>query len=226
MYKELHEVLCARLCAAQIKYCIISPQVVRWQLLTGFEAVKKVHNEFIVAGISGNEENVKKYISEKTSTLNTKDIRRSGNTAEVFMNILNKIKGFPFTIQNNKSSLFDIHHVIKRWKVNEMSFCDELLEKCPEIATATETAIGKIHVLTGNLKKRFTTASAGADEEKQIKKRKRENATKSAKDKQKRLVASAISLLRTIKGSDKTAQEFKSLSYKSFTYITREVLKQ
>ena len=86
-----------------------------------------------------------------------------------------------------------------------MSFYDKLLEKCSEIATATETAIGKIHVLTGNLKKRFTTASADADEEKQIKKRKRENATKSAKDKQKRLVASAISLLRTIEGSDKTA---------------------
>ena len=57
-FEELHELLCVRLCAAQIKYCIISPRVVRWQLLTGFETVKKVHNDFIVAGISGNEENV------------------------------------------------------------------------------------------------------------------------------------------------------------------------
>ena len=122
------------------------------------------------------------------------------------MNILNKInKGFSSTIQNYKSSLFDIRHVIKRWKVSEMSFCDKLLEKCSEFATATETATGKIHVLTGNLKKHFTTASADAEEEKQIKKRKRENATKSAKDTQKRLVASAISLLRTIEGSDKIA---------------------
>ena len=125
---------------------------------------------------------------KKTSTLNAKDIRRSENTAEVLMNILNKIKGFSSTIQKYKSSLFDIHHVIKRWKVNEMSFCDKLLEKCSEFATATETAIGKIHVLTGNLKKRFITASADTEEEKRIKKRKRENATKSAQDTQKRLV--------------------------------------
>ena len=66
-----------------------------------------------------------------------------------------------------------------------MNFCDKLLEECSEFAAVTETAIGKIHVLTGNLKKYFTTASADAEEEKRIKKRKRENATKSAKDKQK-----------------------------------------
>ena len=157
----------------------------QWQLLTGFEAVKKVHNDFIVAGISLNEENVKKYTFEKAFTLNAKDIRRSENTDEVLMNILNKIKGFSYTFRNYKSSLFDIHHVIKPWKVNEMSFFDKLLEKCSEFTTATETAIGKIHLLTGNLKKRFTTASADVEEEKRIKKRKRENATKSAKDKQK-----------------------------------------
>ena len=51
-----------------------------------------------------------------------------------------------------------------------MSFCDKLLEKCSEFATATETAIGKMHVLTGNLKKRFTTVSADAEEQKRIKK--------------------------------------------------------
>ena len=67
-----------------------------------------------------------------------------------------------------------------------MSFCDKLLEKCSEFATATETAIGKIHVLTGNRKKPFSTASTDVEEEKRIKKRKRENTTKDAKDKQKR----------------------------------------
>ena len=56
-----------------------------------------------------------------------------------------------------------------------MSFCDKLLERCSKFTTATETAIGKIHVLTGNLKKRLTTSSADAEEEKRIKKRKREN---------------------------------------------------
>ena len=44
------------------------------------------------------------------------------------------------------------------------------------------------------------------------KKRKRENATTSAKDKQKRSFVSAINLLRTIEGSDKIAEEFKSSS--------------
>ena len=117
--------------------------MVRWQLLTGFEAVKKVYNDFIVARISGSEENVQKYTSrKKTSDLNAKDTRRLGNTAEVLMNILNKLKSFH---QNYKSSLFDIHHVIKPWKINEMSFYDKSLEKCFEFATATETAIGKIH---------------------------------------------------------------------------------
>ena len=101
--------------------------------------------------------------------------------------MLNKIKGFSSTIQKYKSSSFDIHHVIKRWKVNEMSFCDKLLEKCSEFATATKTAIRKIHVPTGNLKKLFTTASTDAEEEKRINKRKRENATKNAKDKQKKI---------------------------------------
>ena len=65
--------------------------------------------------------------------------------------------------------------------------------------------------MTGNLKKRFTTALADAEEEKWIKIVKLENATKSAEDKQKRLVASAINLLRTVEGSEKIAEEFKSL---------------
>ena len=118
------------------------------------------------------------------------------------------------TIQNYKASLFDIHHVIKPWKVNEMSFYNKLLEKCSEFSTATETAIGKIHVMIGNLKKRFTYTTASADPEKEnpIKKTKRENATKSTKDQQKRLVASAFNLLRTTEGSDKIAKEFKSSS--------------
>ena len=66
-----------------------------------------------------------------------------------------------------------------------MSFYDKLLEKCSEFATATETAIRKIHLLTGNLKKSFTTALADAEEEKRIMKRKQEYATKSIKDKKK-----------------------------------------
>ena len=116
---------------------------------------------------------------------------------------------FSSTIQNYKSSLFDIYHVIKRWKVHEMSFCDKLLEKCSEFATATETAIGKMHVLTGNLKKRFTTVSADAEEQKRIEARK---CNKECQRYTKRLVASAISFLRTIEGSDKVADEFKSLN--------------
>ena len=62
--------------------------------MTGFEAVKTMHNDLIVAGLSGDEENT----AQETSTLNAKDIRRSENTAEVLMNMLNKIKEFSFTI--------------------------------------------------------------------------------------------------------------------------------
>ena len=57
-----------------------------------------------------------------------------------------------------------------------MNLYDKLLEKSSDLATTTETAIGKIHVLTGNVKERFTAASADAEEVKQKKKRKRENA--------------------------------------------------
>ena len=73
---------------------------------------------------------------------------------------------------------------MKPWNVNEMNFYPKLLEKCSEFTTTTETAIEKIHVLAGNLKKCFSTALADAEEEKQVKKRKQENATESAKDKE------------------------------------------
>ena len=74
---------------------------------------------------------------------NAKDIRRSENTSKVLMNILHKIKEFSSTIQNYGSFLFDIYHVIKPWKVNEMNFYRKLPEKCSEFTTTKETAIGK-----------------------------------------------------------------------------------
>ena len=71
-----------------------------------------MHNDLIVSGIGGNGENVtnvKKYTSEKTSTLNAKGIRQSENTAEVLMNI--KIKILLTSLEkflNNNNFIFHI----------------------------------------------------------------------------------------------------------------------
>ena len=53
--------------------------------------------------------------TKKTSTLNVKDIRKPENTAEVLMNILNKIKEFSSVrVLNNRTCMHLVFHMRQR----------------------------------------------------------------------------------------------------------------
>ena len=84
-----------------------------------------------------------------------------------------------------------------------MAFYDSLIDECVQMKNATELALGKINSLTSNLKRKFTVASADEEEEKNVKKRKQENMTKTVNDKKKRLATSSLNLLKEIVAKNK-----------------------
>ena len=121
LYKTSHN---SSLSPAQFISYVFSQRLLRWKLIQDFEKVKKLFDDLIGNGKSGNAVNVKKY---STGGLCAKDLRRAENSFDILSSLLKKIGNLKSSLNNYRANLFSINHKIKDWKVDDLQFYDSSL---------------------------------------------------------------------------------------------------
>ena len=130
-------------------------RLLRWKLIQDFEKVEKSFDDLIGNGTSGNAFNVKKYSSESTGGLCTKDLRRAENSFDILSSLFKKIGSLKSSLNNYRANLFGINHKIKDWKVDELQFYDKHIVKCSTMEIEVNVTSSKVNATVRNLKKTF-----------------------------------------------------------------------
>ena len=132
------------------------------------------------------------------SNFRAKDIKRIENTTVHLTKLQNKISKCKAEITKQRNLLFNIDHVMKPWKANELNFYDVCLKQLGEKASQIAIVIGKLQSLAGRLRQKFFRIDIEGSEKARAAKRKQENAAKAKKEKESRLRSKAVEVIKIL----------------------------
>ena len=131
---------------------------------------------------NGHANNVSKYSKQDDTNFRAKDMKRIENTAVHLTQVQNKISKCKAEITKQRNLLFNIDHVMKPWKANELNFYDVCLKQlggkarchCDWKTCDSHIAIviGQLQSLAGTLRQKFFRIDIEGSEKARAAKRK------------------------------------------------------
>ena len=183
----------------QFKNYVISQRYHRWLIMKEARAVDLFYRNFASAdSMEGNAINLRNYTNDDYSSFTARDVKRVENTYSYLQQLQRKLVSVKEKITKLRSNLYDMNHVIKPRKANELLFYDGRMSCITDMETDIKAQKGKLNFTLQCLRRKFFKSDVESMEEKRKLKRKAQNQKKDEKLKDECLMCSCVEILQLV----------------------------